>query len=98
MFEKFIISIKKCVTAEMQKVVITALIIVMMIFLCLVMASWLAGYWANALWGYKFEIGSCWQGVTAVVAGLGGVAALAGSAWAKHWIDSKYNSEIGEQP
>lgn len=94
MYEK----VRKLVTVENQKMVITVLIILMMIFLCTVMASWLAGYWANALLGYKFEISSCWQGVGVVVTGLGGVAALAGSAWIKLWIDSKYNSVLGEKP
>ena len=94
MLERF----KSIVTTENQKLVITMLILVMMVFLCLVMGSWLFGYWANAIWGYHFEIGSCWQGIGVVITGLGGVAALAGSAWAKHYIDSKYNSEEGEMP
>lgn len=90
--------IKAIVTAENQKLAITLLILIMMMFLCFVMFSWGMGYWLNSLYGYKFEINSCWQGVGVVVTGLGGVAALAGSAWVKHWIDSKYNSEIGNMP
>lgn len=95
---KLLIDLKKVITSENQKMAISLLIFLMMLFLALVLISWLAGYWLNALYGYKFEINSCWQGVGAVVAGLGGVAALAGSAWIKLWIDSKYNSVLGEKP
>ena len=91
-------SLKDLLKPEGQKLVITALILVMMLFLCFVMFSWLAGYWLNATRDMHFEINSCWQGVGVVVTGLGGVAALAGSAWCKHWIDSKYNSAEGEKP
>lgn len=69
--------------------------IIMMIFLCLVMISWLYGYWANALYGMHFELSSCWSGITVVVTGLGGVAALAKAAWTKYGMDSRYNSEPG---
>jgi len=70
----------------------------MMMFLCLVMGSWLYGYWSNALWGTRFELGSCWQGITVVITGLGGVAALAKAAWTKYSTDSQYNSMMGSHP
>lgn len=74
------------------------LLFVMMSFLCTVMFSWLYGFWSNALCGTKFELSSCWQGITVVVTGLGGVAALARAAWSKYATDSKYNSLAGQKP
>lgn len=74
------------------------LVCCMMLFLSAVMVSWLYGYWSNALTGTKFELGSCWQGIGTVVTGLGGVAGLAGVAWSKYHIDSKYNSPAGMKP
>ncbi|WP_101913350.1 hypothetical protein [Megasphaera vaginalis (ex Bordigoni et al. 2020)] len=65
---------------------------VMMIFLCLVLISWLYGYWSNALLGTRFEITSCWQGVTAVITGLAGIVGLAKAAWTKYGYDSRFNS------
>lgn len=70
------------------------LMMFLMFFLALVMISWLIGYWANGLYGTKFEIGSCWQGLAGIVTGLGGLAALA----AKYYMDSKFNSKVGEMP
>ena len=78
--------------------IIIFLAVAMMGFLCLVMFSWLYGYWSNALAGTKFDLGSCWQGISVVVAGLGGVVALAKACWTKYSTDSKYNSEKGEKP
>ena len=66
----------------------------LMMFLALVMLSWLYGYWSNGLFGTKFEINSCWQGLAGIVTGLGGLAAMA----AKYYVDSKYNSVHGEKP
>ena len=66
----------------------------LMCFLALVMLSWLYGYWSNGLYGTKFEINSCWQGLAGIVTGLGGLAAMA----AKYYVDSKYNSGEGEMP
>ena len=37
-----------------------------------VLLSWLYGYWSNGLWGTKFEINSCWQGISACGMGLVG--------------------------
>jgi hypothetical protein len=74
------------------------LLALMMSFLFIVMFSWTFGYWANALYGKKFELGSCWQGITVVITGLGGVTALAKAAWTKYGMDSQYNSMTGERP
>lgn len=62
------------------------------------MFSWLYGYWSNALCGTKFELNSCWSGITVVITGLGGVAALAKAAWTKYRTDSELNSPQGIAP
>lgn len=74
------------------------MVLLMLLFVCAVMVSWLYGYWSNALYGTKFDLASCWSGITVVVTGLGGVAALAKAAWTKYGMDSKYNSAAGETP
>lgn len=71
---------------------IILLIILMMLFVCAIMFSWLYGYWSNALYNTKFDLSSCWSGITVVVTGLGGVAALAKAAWTKYSTDSQYNT------
>nr|DAS78182.1 MAG TPA: hypothetical protein [Caudoviricetes sp.] len=70
----------------------------MLMFLMLVLLSWLIGYWANAIYHMSFELESCWSGVAAIGTGLGSVAALATTAWAKYHTDSKYNSDDGNPP
>ena len=55
-----------------------------------ILISWGVGYYANAIFGYKFEINSCWQGVSAVGVGLVGLL--------KWLIDSVNNSPKGEKP
>ena len=77
---------------------VIAMIVLMLGFLCVVMVSWLYGYWSNALCGTKFELASCWSGITVVVTGIGGVAALAKAAWSKYATDSQYNSAAGVRP
>ena len=71
-----------------------ALMTFLMMFLALVMLSWLYGYWSNGLFGTHFEINSCWQGLAGIVTGLGGLATMA----AKYYVDSKYNSDHGTMP
>lgn len=55
-----------------------------------VLLSWLYGYWSNGLWGTKFEINSCWQGISACGMGLVGLF--------KWLVDSTKNSPSGEYP
>ena len=96
MIDKFI-----SIAAWLEKhwiALVIMLVCFMMLFLTAVMMSWLYGYWSNALSGTKFELNSCWQGIGTVVTGLGGVAGLAGVAWSKYHIDSKYNSPAGIKP
>ena len=47
---------------------------------------WTIGYFANALWGMKFEIRSCWDGFTT----LSGAGVL---AMVKYIMDSWKNSD-----
>lgn len=72
--------------------------IVMMIFLCAVMVSWLVGYWANALYGMHFELSSCLAGIGASITGLGGVIGLGKACWTKYGYDSRYNTPAGIMP
>nr|DAT91032.1 MAG TPA: hypothetical protein [Caudoviricetes sp.] len=72
--------------------------VVMMIFLCLVLFSWLFGYWSNALCGTHFELMSCWSGVTAVGGGIAVIVGLAKAAWTKYGYDSRFNSERYSMP
>lgn len=72
--------------------------VLMMIFLCAILTSWLIGYWANALYGMRFELNSCWSGVSAVAAGIVTIVGLAKAAWTKYGLDSKYNSVQGTMP
>lgn len=71
------------------------MVILMLLFVCAIMFSWLFGYWSNALHGTKFDLNSCWSGITVVITGLGGVAALAKAAWTKYNADSQYNTPPG---
>ena len=52
---------------------------------------WTIGYFANALWGMKFEIRSCVDGFTTL--GGAGVRAMV-----KYIMDSWKNSSEGEKP
>lgn len=56
----------------------------------LVLSSWLYGYWSNGLYGTRFEINSCWQGLSACGVGLIGLF--------KWLVDSSKNSPKGEFP
>jgi hypothetical protein len=52
---------------------------------------WSVGYWANALYGTKFDLRSCWDGFTT----LGGAGVL---AMMKYVMDSWKNSNDGDNP
>lgn len=100
MFEKIkkaIVSFSKWSQKNWLALIIFA-ITSMLFFVSLIAFSWLFGYWSNALYGTRFELNSCWQGITAVVAGMGGIAALAKAAWTKYKTDSEFNSRRGEAP
>lgn len=55
-----------------------------------VLISWLYGYWSNGLYGTKFQIDSCWQGISACGMGLVGLM--------KWMVDSTKNSPQGQFP
>ena len=76
--------------------IVIFMVIIALFFLCLVLISWVLGYWLKALYGMNFELNSCWQGVSAVGAALGLIAALAKAAWTKYATDSQYNSTNGQ--
>ena len=77
---------------------IAILAVVLFVLLVVIVLSWLYGFWSNGLYGTKFEINSCWQGVSAVGAGIVTVVGLAKAAWTKYGLDSKYNSPEGQRP
>lgn len=62
------------------------------VMLLVVAGSWLVAFWLNGLFGYKFELGSCWQGVGAIAAAFAGIIGLAKAGWTKWLIDSEHNS------
>lgn len=54
----------------------------------LLLFCWVIGYFANAIWNTKFELSSCWAGISAIsAAGL-----------IKFVTDSVFNSTRGEHP
>lgn len=64
------------------------------IFACmflLLFIFWSIGYWANALFGMKFDLQSCWAGF-ALLSGPGVLLIL------KYFADSWLNSSKGEKP
>lgn len=55
-----------------------------------VLLSWFIGYWLNGIFGMKFDINSCWQGIGACGMGLVGLM--------KWLVDSTKNSPLGMPP
>lgn len=74
------------------------LTVVWMLFLCIVAFSWLYGFWANGLYGTHFDLGSCWQGIGAIMLGFGSILGLAKAAWTKYQADSEHNTLPGHAP
>jgi len=60
--------------------------------------SWLYGYWHNGLLTGKFEIASCWQGLSIIITSFMTIFSMVISMVVKHWIDSKFNSISGSPP
>lgn len=67
-------------------------------FILFVLFSWGVGYYLNGLAGYKFDLGSIWQGLGACATAIGSLLTLAGVNLGKQYIDSKFNSPMGEKP
>lgn len=61
-------------------------------------ASFLAGFWLNGLYGYKFDLSCCWQGVGAIASGVATLWTVAQAVIKKYEIDSSLNSNPGEPP
>ncbi|MDR3591591.1 MAG: hypothetical protein P4N41_18195 [Negativicutes bacterium] len=72
---------------RIQKYLIEALIGAFFILF----ACWAIGYFGNGLFGTKFDLASCWAGVSAL--GAGGVLAAI-----KYCADSWPNSDKGKMP
>ena len=53
--------------------------------------DWKVGYYSNAMYGTKFDISSCWAGLTTI----GSAGFLAG---VKYLVDSWLNSNTNEVP
>ena len=72
--------------------------VLIMTFILFVLLSWAIGFYANGFFGYKFELGSIWQGLGACVAAITGLITMAGTSLAKLYVNSRYNSAQGEAP
>ncbi len=64
---------------------------ILLLFFVALFIFWSIGYFANAIYGTKFALESCWAGFTA----LGGAGFL---ATVKYIMDSRYNSDEGVLP
>lgn len=67
-------------------------------FVLFVLMSWGVGYYRNGLYGTRFDLGSVWQGLGACATAIGSLLTLAGVNLGKKYIDSKFNSPLGEKP
>lgn len=65
----------KPILQNLSRNIIEVLIVALLVALLILFLCFLIGYFANALWGYKFDLASCWAGVAAlaVACGAGGV-------------------------
>lgn len=77
---------------------ITLIGILVCCFILFVLVSWGIGFYMNGLYGYKFDLGSIWQGISVCVAAIGSLLTMAGVNLGKQYIDSKFNSPLGEKP
>lgn len=79
-----------------QLIILAGVIILSLVVL--VLFSWFVGYYANGFYGFKFDLGSVWQGLGACVTAISGLLTVAGVQLGKHYVDSRYNSAAGEKP
>lgn len=70
-----------------------------------VLCLWALGYIANANFGKKYELQSCWAGVSAILAGMIPLGTMAATLWKqetestrKYMVDSEFNSIHGQMP
>lgn len=76
----------------------TLLAVAWSVFFMLVGLSWLGGFWLNGIWGFHFELASCWQGLTMVVGAIPSLFTLVKGGLGKYRVDSELNSKHGERP
>ena len=79
-----------------QLIILAGVIILCLVVL--VLFSWFIGFYANGFYGFKFDLGSVWQGLGACVTAISGLLTVAGVQLSKHYVDSRYNSQAGEKP
>ncbi len=82
---------------HLSQIIILAGVIILCLVV-LVLFSWFIGYYANGFYGFKFDLGSVWQGLGACVTAITGLLTVAGVQLGKHYVDSRYNSAAGEKP
>lgn len=70
----------------------------LLMWLFLLMLSFLIGFWSNGLFGTRFEIGACITGIGAIATGVGTLWVTAKGVMDKYRIDSELNSKQGEKP
>jgi len=82
---------------HLGQLIILAGVIILFLVVC-VLFSWFVGFYANGFYGFKFDLGSVWQGLGACVTAISGLLTVAGVQLGKHYVDSRYNSQAGEKP
>jgi hypothetical protein len=96
-FKQEILNLGDWSKRHLEKLIILIGVFIMT-FILFVLVSWGIGFYANGFFGYKFDLGSIWQGLGACVAAITGLLTLALSSLAKWYVDSRYNSAEGEKP
>ena len=96
-FKQEILNLAEWSKRHLEKLIILIGVFIMT-FILFVLLSWAIGYYANGFFGFKFELGSIWQGLGACVAAITGLITMAGTSLAKLYVNSRYNSLPGEKP
>ena len=66
-----------------------------MLILFIVQLSWLYGYWYNGMTSGKFDLDSCWKGVTASLGGIASLVTTVAMAVMRFGNISKFNTVMG---
>lgn len=64
--------------------------IILIMVIC-IFVLFVIGYFMKGIWGFAFDLNSCWTGMAAV--STGSITGLG-----KYFMDSKWNSKPGEMP
>ena len=83
---------------ENYEILSTGLHVALMIIVLIIIACYVLGFILNGFFGYKFELSTVWQGVTAVVTGIATLFNMNKNYLDKYKIDSELNSESGKAP